>query len=409
MTARFFLEILRNNPPRGTGNRNLELSIKTGRAFIPVYQPYVCGNERQYVNEALDSGWLAKGPFLPRFERLFARRLGVEHVTSVCNGTAALHLCLLGLGIGPGDEVIVPSLTYIAAVNAIAYVGATPVFADSLLSTWQVDPEDVRGKITPRTRAVLAVHLYGHPCDMDRLTAICREHGLLLVEDCAEAFGAASGSRPAGTFGDAAAFSFFGNKSITTGEGGMVVARESEVMDRICRLKGQGVSPDREYWHDMLGYNYRMNNLCAALGLAQLEQADTILEQKWRIARWYREKLEGTPLELHAESPGVTHAYWMNSAMTRDAASRDRLRSYLAARQIETRPAFHPAHTMPVFRREMALPNAESIASRAFNLPSYPGLTEALMDRICGAVADFFHSPRAQCVEEPGACSAAAD
>jgi perosamine synthetase len=364
--------------------------MTTDGTFIPVYQPYVCGRERQYVMEALDSGWLAKGPFLPRFERTFAKRLGLEHATTVCNGTAALHLCLLALGIGPGDEVVVPGLTYIASVNAIAYVGATPVFADSLPSTWQVDPEDVRRKITERTRAVIAVHLYGHPCDMDRLTGVCRENGLLLLEDCAEAFGAEHRGRPVGTFGDAAAFSFFGNKSITTGEGGMVIAREAAVMEKVCQLKAQGVSPDREYWHEVLGFNYRMCNLSAALGLAQLENSDVILERKRRVAGWYREKLAGLPLEVHAESPDVTHSFWLCSALAEDEAARDGLRSHLGSRMIETRPVFHPAHTMPVFRRDLSLPVAESIGRRGFCLPSYPALTEASVDRICGAIAEFF-------------------
>lgn len=193
---------------------------------IPIYRPDLNGNEKKYVTECLDTSWISsRGLFVNEFEARFAARINVEHAASVCNGTAALHVALMALGIGPGDEVIVPTLTYIAAVNAIAYTGATPVFADSLPSTWQIDPEDIRRHITARTRAIMPVHLYGQSCDMDSIVAIANEHRLFVVEDCAEAFGALYKGRHVGTFGDVATFSFFGNKTITTGEGGMVVSK----------------------------------------------------------------------------------------------------------------------------------------------------------------------------------------
>lgn len=372
--------------------------------LIPVYEPYFWGREKSYVAEAIDSLWISKGPFVSRFEVEFAKYLGVDYATTVCNGTAALHIALLALGIGPGDEVIVPTLTYIAAVNAIAYVGATPVFADSLASTWQLDPADVRRKITRRTKAVLAVHLYGLPCDLDELTEICRANSLYLIEDCAEAFGAIYKDHHVGTFGDIATFSFFGNKTITTGEGGMVIARDPELIEKARRLKGQGVSPTKEYWHEVLGFNFRMNNICAAIGLAQLEMADVILRKKRQVAEWYREKLRDQPLDLHVEIEDTRHSFWMCSATAGDEATRDALRSHLRDRGIETRPTFHPAHTMPVFFREESLPVAESIGRRGFNLPSYPGLTEDLVERICSAIEEFFRKNR-----EAAAHSAAAD
>jgi perosamine synthetase len=306
----------------------------------------------------------------------------------------ALHLALLALGIGPGDEVIVPTLTYIASVNMIAHVGATPVFVDSLPSTWQLDPEDVRRKITDRTRAVMAVHLYGLPCDMKQLTKICSENGLFLIEDCAEAFGSSYAGRPVGTFGDIATFSFFGNKTITTGEGGMVVAQDGAVLDRVKHLKGQGVSPTREYWHDVLGFNYRMNNICAAIGLAQLEMVDTILEKKRRVAGWYRDKLRHLPLELQTEVEGTRHSFWMCSALAADEFTRDGLRAHLRQRGVETRPTFHPAHTMPVFHTNERFPVAEGIGQRGLSLPSYPALSEDLVDRVCASIEEFYDAHR---------------
>jgi perosamine synthetase len=277
--------------------------------MIPVYQPSLGGREKEYVNQCLDTTWISsKGEFISRFEQGFAKFIGAEHATTVNNGTVAIHLALEALGIKAGDEVIVPTLTYIASVNTIAQTGATPVFVDSIEETWQIDPADVRRKITPKTRAVMVVHLYGLPCDMDEIMKICQEHNLLLVEDCAEAFGTYYKGQHVGTFGDVATFSFFGNKTITTGEGGMVVVKDESVARRAFHLKNQGVSQSREYWHDILAYNYRMTNICAAIGLAQLERAPEILAQKRQIAQWYSEGLEGLPLKVHREQADTTHS-----------------------------------------------------------------------------------------------------
>ena len=239
---------------------------------IPVYQPELSGNEKKYVNECLDTTWIsAKGRFVKDFENGFAGYLGVNHAVSVCNGTVALHLALMTLGIGEGDEVILPSLTYVASANAVTYTGAKPVFADSLYESWQIDPKDIERKITEKTRAIMVVHLYGQPCDMDAIMKIAHEHNLFVVEDCAEAFGSKYKGRYVGSFGDIAAFSFYGNKTITTGEGGMVVTNDRQLAERAAHIKDQGMSAEREYWHDIIGYNYRMTNICAAIGLAQLE------------------------------------------------------------------------------------------------------------------------------------------
>ncbi len=363
---------------------------------IPIYQPALDGNEKKYVNECLDSTWISsKGRFISEFEQNFAEYTSVKYAASVCNGTVALHLALLALGIGPGDEVIVPTLTYISSVNAIVYTGATPVFVDSLEDTWQMDPADVLRKMTPHTKAIMVVHLYGHPCDIETLSAIARERSVFLIEDCAEAFGAQYKGRDVGSFGDIATYSFFGNKTITTGEGGMVVTNDETLYDRCLHFKGQGLAKHRQYWHDVIGYNYRMSNICAALGLAQLERADQLIARKREIANLYRQGLSGLPVVFHDETPGVRHSFWMCSLLVENASLRDPLRKTLENEGIETRPLFYPVHTMPMYAAKFQRhPVAESLGWRGINLPSWPGLSEDQIQTICTIVARFTEGHR---------------
>jgi perosamine synthetase len=358
---------------------------------IPIYQPSLNGNEKAYVNECLDSTWISsKGRFIPEFERKFAEYTGVKHAASVCNGTVALHLALMALGIGIGDEVIVPTLTYISSVNAITYTGATPVFVDSLESTWQMDPEDVCRKVTNKTKAIMVVHLYGHPCEMNALAAIAKEHHLFILEDCAEAFGALYKGRHIGAFGDIAAYSFFGNKTITTGEGGMVVTNDETLYDRAVHFKGQGLAKHRQYWHDVIGYNYRMTNICAAIGLAQLERADELLKKKRQVAHWYAKGLEGLPVTLHQEVGDVRHSFWMCTILVDDPLKRDILREALEEEGIETRPVFYPVHTMPMYAQKFQRhPVAESIGWRGINLPSWPELHKKQVQEICSIIGKY--------------------
>lgn len=363
--------------------------------MIPVYQPYLAGREKEYVNQCINSSWISsKGEFINKFESQFASYIGAEYATSVCNGTVALHLAMDALGLKAGDEVIVPTLTYIASVNTIIQTGATPVFVDSLDSSWNIDPDDVRRKITSKTKAVMAVHLYGLPCDMDVLAAICHEHNLYLIEDAAEAFGTYYKGQHVGTFGDIATFSFYGNKTITTGEGGMVVTKRKDFFDKAFHLKTQGLLHPREYWHDVVAYNYRMTNICAAIGLAQLEQADTILKMKRRVAEWYRDGLKNLPLKTHDEIPDTKHSFWMCSITVDDAAYRQPLRDYLKTADIETRPLFYPAHTMPHCKTDGIFPIAESLASRGINLPSYPELSQEQVSSICAEIHQYFTNPQ---------------
>lgn len=358
---------------------------------IPIYQPDLSGKEREYVLECLDSTWISsKGRFIQEFELRFADFVGAPHAISVCNGTVALHLALLALGIGPGDEVIVPSFTYIASVNAIRYVGATPVFVDSLTDTWQMDPDAAKRKIGPHTRAIMAVHLYGGACDMPRIVALCEQHGLKLVEDCAEAIGTKINGRHVGTFGDASTFSFFGNKTITTGEGGMVVTRDPAIDATIRHLRGQGLATNREYWHDILGYNYRMTNICAAIGLAQLERVDAILAQKARLATSYRRALTNTAVTFQGASAGETASHWMITILTPNSVDRDPLRAKLAEAGVETRPTFPLTHDMPMYLdRTINLPYARSISERGINLPSWHQLADDAIENIARVIKEF--------------------
>jgi len=359
--------------------------------MIPVYQPSLNGREKEYVMKCLDTTWISsKGEFISEFERAFADYTGCEYATTVANGTVALHLAMEALGIGSGDEVIVPSLTYIASVNTIVQTGASVVYCESEAETWNIDVEDVRSRITRRTKAVMVVHLYGLSCDMEAISALCKEHNLYLIEDCAEAFGSRFKDKHVGTFGDVATFSFFGNKTITTGEGGMVICRDKEVYERACHLKSQGVSKSREYWHDVLAYNYRMTNICAAIGLAQLERADETIARKREIAAQYRRELVGLPLRLQPEPEGYFHTYWMCSILLDAASERVGLREYLKEQGIETRPLFPPANTMPHVYSDESFPVADSLSGRGINLPSYPALTDKQVTFICDAIKEYF-------------------
>jgi perosamine synthetase len=354
-----------------------------GKKFIPVYRPDLSGNERRYVLECLDSSWISSnGAFNARFEAEFARAADIPHAVTVTNGTVALHLALHSLGIGPGDEVIVPTFTYISCVNTIVQTGARPIFVDSRLSDWLIDPDEVNAKITERTKAIMVVHLYGAVCEMNALQKIASQRGLLLVEDCAEALGATFSGRHVGTFGDIACFSFFGNKTVTTGEGGMVATRNAELAARLRLLKNQGQDPGRRYWHTELGFNYRMTNICAAIGLAQIERLPTILARKRAIGDKYRALLSACPVKCQTPCAAVASSEWLFSVLLPKGVERDRVAASLADNGIETRPVFHCAHKLPMYCSKESFPNAEAIAESGISLPSFPGLIDSDIERI---------------------------
>lgn len=355
--------------------------------FIPVSKPALIGNEKEYVLDCLDSGWISSnGKYIKLFERKFAEYLGVSHAMSCSNGTIALHLALLSLGIGPGDEVIVPTLTYVATANAVKYTGATPVFADSEPDTWNIDPKKIEALINGKTKAIMPVHLYGHPCDMDPIMEIAKKYGLHVVEDAAEAIGAKYKERPCGSIAHISTFSFYGNKTITTGEGGMVVTDDDALAAKVRILKGQGMDPNHRYWFPVVGYNYRMTNIQAAIGLAQMENVDKLVEKRRKIARWYNENLKGiSGITLPLEKDYAFHSYWMYSILIekKHGKSRDEVMGFLLKEGIETRPFFYPMHIMPVYRQNApGLKNAETIASKGLCLPTFYELEEEKVEYI---------------------------
>ena len=363
---------------------------------IPVSCPTLDGNEWEYVRQCIESSYISSvGAFVERFEAAFAAFCGTPYAVACCNGTAALHLALLALGVKPGDEVLAPTLTYVAVANAVRYCGATPVFIDSEAETMNLDPARIEERITPRTRGIIVVHLYGHPADMDPILEIARRRSLFVIEDAAEAHGAEYRGRVAGSLGDVATFSFFGNKILTTGEGGMLTLRDPELAQRLRLLRGQGMQPDRRFWFPMVGYNYRMTNIQAALGLAQLERIESHREAHRRVARWYGRHLDGLRplLRLPVEKEWARHAYWLYTVLLNDTidCSRDEVIRALAAGGIETRPVFYPMHIMPPYREpDGAYPVAERLGSRGLSLPTHGQLNEddvayiaATLRRVC--------------------------
>ena len=365
---------------------------------IPVAKPCLGEEERTNLLAAFDSGWISsRGSFLERFEDRFAEENGAGHAIAVFNGTVALHVALAAAGIGPGDEVIVPALTYVASANAVTYVGATPVFADVDRSTWNPSAEGLAAVIGARTKAIMVAHIYGNPADMDAISELCSQHELLLVEDAAEAFGSEFGGRRTGSIGDVGTFSFFGNKTITTGEGGMVTTDDADLADRVRGLRNQGQSAERRYWHDRIGYNYRMTNLQAAIGLAQLERAPEILARKRAVVAHYRRALDGLPVRFQEDQPGAAPVHWMTSVLLdgAEAAERDRVISALDEAGIETRPLFPPLPSMaPYGGRTGAFPVTEALAAAGLSLPSGPQITDEELDTVGERLASILETPR---------------
>lgn len=342
---------------------------------IPVAEPSLSGNELEYVVDCIKSTWISsKGKYIDQFQAQFQEYCQMPHALAVSNGTVALHLALAALGIGEGDEVIVPNLTFAASINSILYTGATPVIVDIDPATLNVDPSAIAALITPATKAIMVVHLYGYPCEMDEIVAVTQQHNLLLVEDCAEALGSTYKGRPVGSFGDAATFSFFGNKTITTGEGGMVLFRDDAVADRAAVLKDHGMNKSRRYWHDIVGFNYRMTNMQAALGVAQMENVDAFVAKKRAIAAAYNEVLAGhSAINLPLDSETHVNSFWLYSITFNTDLDTEQLIKDLLAEGVETRPIFYPLHVMPVYApyaRQATYPGTEAILYKGISLPS---------------------------------------
>jgi perosamine synthetase len=366
-----------------------------GRRIIPVSDPKLDGNELRYVTQCIQSNWISSaGRFVRDFEQAFADAVGCRYGVAACNGTTSLHLALATLGVGPGDEVIIPTFTMIATANAVRYTGATPVLVDSERETWNLDVTKLEALVTPRTRGICLIHTYGHPVEMDPLLDLAQRRGLWVLEDAAEAHGARYRNRAVGSLGQAASFSFYANKIITTGEGGMVTTNDAELARVARRLRDHAFSDERHFWHKYVGFNYRMTNLQAAIGLAQTERLETLVEIRRANAARYTRALSKIPgLTLPIERPWARNVYWMYGMLVEDAfgISRDELRRRLARRGIETRTFFIPIHVQPVYHaqfRGQRYPVAEDLCRRGLYLPSGATLTEGEIAYICDMVRE---------------------
>lgn len=362
----------------------------TGDEFIPIAETFLCGNEKKYVLEAVESGWVSSiGPFVKRFEESFAKHVGTRFAATVSNGTTALHLAYLACGVGHGDEVIVPDLTFVATANAAAFIGAKPVLVDVDEKTWNMDPRHIEERITSKTKAIVPVHLYGVPCDMAPILAIAKKHGLKVIEDCAEAQGATYGGKKVGSLGDCAAFSFFGNKIITTGEGGMVTTDDPAIFERVQFLKSHAMSPTRRYYHPEIGFNYRLTALQAAFGLGQLEGVETILAHKRRIAERYVRGLEGVRgIRFQADQANGSRVHWLfNICVEKEfGISRDELGKKLREKNIDTRPVFFPLSKLPMYVEGRPNPVASRLSECGLSLPTGTGLLDEQVDRVVAAI-----------------------
>jgi perosamine synthetase len=368
--------------------------------MIPVNRPLLDGNEKKYLIECIDTGWISsEGPFVKRLEADFAKLMGCAYGVAVCNGSVAIEVALAALHIGAGDEVILPSFTIISCAAAIVRAGAVPVVVDCQNDTWNIDPALIAAKITSRTKAIMVVHIYGLPVDMDPVIALARKHGLSIIEDAAEQHGQTYKGRPVGSFGDIATVSFYPNKQISTGEGGMVLTNDKALAERCRALRNLCFDKDRRYIHEELGWNFRMSNIQAAVGVAQLERIEEILAKKRQIGAWYQQSLGGhkllqLPLERTSYADNI---YWVFGVVLDDSVPFDAegAMARLKTKGIDTRHFFWPLHEQPVFRKKGWFANehcpiSERIARRGFYLPSGVALTEEEAHKSAHGLLELF-------------------
>jgi len=363
---------------------------------ISVAQPKLTGNERLYVSDCLDTNWISSnGKYIGAFEGKFAQFCGVKHAIATNNGTTALHLALVALGLEAGDEVVIPTVTYIATANAVRYCGATPILVD-VCPNMTINAAEIERKITVRTRGIIPVHLYGHPAEMGPIIDIAQKHNLFVLEDAAEAHGAQYLGRTVGSLGNGASFSFYGNKIVTTGEGGMITTNDTELAEKIRLYRGQGMDLKRRYWFPVIGYNYRMTNIQAAIGLAQMETIETALSERLTLANWYNQAL--APLQekivLPMQKKWAKQVFWMYNIFLRegDEQRRDTVMRKLDESGIETRPVFHPMHVLPPYQENTSYPVADTWAQRGINLPTHRHLTQSDVQRVVDSLSKVLSS-----------------
>lgn len=361
---------------------------------FPIAKPSVTDREEANVVSAMRSGWISsRGAYLDEFESRFAELCDVPHALAVSNGTVALHLVLAAAGVGPGDEVIVPSLTYVASANAVRYCGADPVFVDVDHATWCIAVTAIEAAITPNTVAIIAVDIYGHPADYAKLSPLCENRGLLLIADAAEAMSATVDGKPTGGLAPVSTFSFFGNKVVTSGEGGCVTVRDGVFADKMRQLRNQGTDPYRRYHFPVVGFNYRLTNVAAAILCAQLDRLDAMLTQRRALLAAYEAGLQGQGLTSQHIAPGVQVSPWLAAFLlpeTTEGRLRDEFMEHLLAAGVETRPFFEPLHMLPPYasaRISGDLRVTRDLAARGFNLPTYVDLQVDEVFEICERVS----------------------
>jgi perosamine synthetase len=367
--------------------------------MIPVNRPVLDGNEKRYLAECIETGWISsEGPFVKALENKFSQFMGCRYGIAVCNGTMAIDLALAALRIGPGDEVIIPSFTIISCAAAVVRAGAVPVVVDCTADTWNIDPALIAAKVTARTKAIMPVHIYGLPVDMEPVIEIARHHALYIIEDAAEQHGQTYKGRPVGSLGNVATVSFYPNKHITTGEGGMVLTNDGQLADRCRQLRNLSFDAERRYIHEELGWNLRMSNVQAAVGVAQLERVDEFLRKKRQLGGWYQEHFRGHPgLQLPVELTEYSaNLYWVFGVVLDDRVPFDAREAIarLRAKGVEARHFFWPMHEQPALRKlgyfaGERCPNSERIARRGFFLPSGIGTTRDEVDKSAEALKEI--------------------
>ena len=362
---------------------------------IPIYSPNLSEIEREYLLEAYDSGWISStGEFIQKFENKFKEWNKSKFALTASSGTTALHLALLACGIEKNDEVLIPNITFITTANVVRYVGATPVLVDINFNDWNMDIEDLKKKITSKTKAIIPVHLYGFPAQMQEIMEIASEKELFVIEDSAEALGASIDGVKTGNFGDIGCFSFYGNKVITTGEGGMITTKNEELLQKMDLLKNHGMTKQRRYYHEIVGYNFRMTNMQAAIGFGQMQKIDEIIKRKIEIGKLYAKHFENVDqIQMQELSKGYESVYWLVSINVKNEKVRDDLLIYLDKNGVDARKVFYPISEMPPYKKYFnnSLMKSYEISKSGLNLPSYPDLSNLQIDKIVKDVLKFLN------------------
>ncbi|MBU3621115.1 DegT/DnrJ/EryC1/StrS aminotransferase family protein [Polynucleobacter sp. CS-Odin-A6] len=355
--------------------------------MIPLSVPSLNQAEADLLMSAIQSGWISSlGPYIEEFEKRYAKICGVNYALAVSNGTTGLHLALHSLGVGPGDEVIIPDLTFVATANAVMYCKAKPIPVDVCRDSYCIDPEKIYNAITPKTKAIIPVHIYGHPADMGAIIDIAREKNLLVIEDAAEAHGASINGRQVGSFGDCGVFSFYANKILTTGEGGLITTNDKALYIRMKHLRDHAMSSSKKYWHDEVGFNYRMTNLQAAIGVAQIDKLNYFLDERSKILNKYKNILVESGVECNPSLNGACPVNWMVCAIVPglERAQRDHAIELLRKIEVDSRPFFYPISKLPMYKNILNEINPISLdlSNSGINLPTYVGISDAQIEEV---------------------------